>query len=193
MACAFRNAQCHNQQLLPCLHSPARVAYSLDAISRHSPSQLLSFVHSLLIRLRAGPSTILRRHSPPCACSQQATFSPGSSIRSYRPPLFGLENQLDQDSIHRSGSCALTVCLECCQVVNNFKDASLRHRLMLGMYWSCSPEPTASLRTSRVCGDSVMPSLMGWMSIAPASTGVDGSHHVARGRKTTTRRLFTAQ
>ena len=92
LACAFRNAQCHTQQLLPCLHSPARAAYSLDAISRHSPSRLLSFVRSLLIRLRAGPSTILRRHSPPCACSQQATFSPGSSIRSYRPPLFGLEN-----------------------------------------------------------------------------------------------------
>jgi hypothetical protein len=162
-------------------------------MSRHSPSRLLSFVRSLLIRLRAGPSTILRRHSPPCACSQQATFSPSSSMRSYRPPLFGLENQLDQDSIHRSGSFALTVCLECCQVVNNFKDASLRHRLTLGVYWIRSPEPKASLRTSRVCGDSVMPSLMGWMSIAPASTGVDGSHHVARGRTTSTRRRFAAQ
>jgi hypothetical protein len=63
LAYASQDAQCHTQQLMPRPHSLICAAYSLNATSRHSPNRLLSFVCSL-IRLRAGPSTSLRRHSP---------------------------------------------------------------------------------------------------------------------------------
>jgi hypothetical protein len=114
---------------LPALSSLCCVQSGCHLTSLPSPAALLRLLppHQVASRSIHQSKETQSHHAP--AHSKQP--SPSSSMRSYRPPVFELENQLGQDSIHRSGSFALTVCLECCQVVNNFKDASLRHRSTL--------------------------------------------------------------